>query len=83
MQVMLVEACRRQDVTGWWMSEKVNGVYTVRGDQCFLSRSCKTFNVPPGFIEGMPGGGILGGKLRVGRGVFRLNPKSTMEDCYV
>ena len=46
MQVMLVEACRRQDVTGWWMSEKVNGVYTVRG-------------------------------------VFRLNPKSTMEDCYV
>lgn len=45
---------RGQDVTGWLMSEKLDGVRAMWDGEKFLSRSGKVFNAPDWFKETLP-----------------------------
>lgn len=60
------------DVTGWWMSEKLDGVraYWDPKLQTFISRNGKTFVAPPEFTRGYPKDMSLDGELFGGRQQF-------------
>lgn len=42
------------DVTGWWMSEKLDGVRAYWDGERFLSRLANHFHAPDWFIEHLP-----------------------------
>lgn len=58
------------DVTGWWMSEKLDGVRAYWDGQRFLSRAGNTYRAPAWFTEGL-GAEPLDGELWMGRGAFQ------------
>lgn len=58
-----------QDITGWWMSEKLDGVRAYWDGQRFLSRNGNEFFAPKWFTRGMPKQ-ALDGELFVGRKLF-------------
>jgi len=43
-----------QDVTGWWMSEKLDGVRAYWNGKQFLSRYNNIFHAPEWFLAGLP-----------------------------
>jgi DNA ligase 1 len=43
-----------QDLTGWWMSEKLDGVRAYWDGTQFLSRQGNLFHAPDWFIKGLP-----------------------------
>ena len=58
------------DITGWWMSEKLDGVRAYWDGKQFLSRLGNRFHAPPWFVEGFrptP----LDGELWGGRKLFQ------------
>jgi DNA ligase-1 len=59
-----------QDLTGWWMSEKLDGVRAYWDGQTFLSRLGNRFHAPDWFIEGLPET-PLDGELWIGRKAFQ------------
>jgi DNA ligase-1 len=61
----------KDDVTGWWMSEKLDGVRAIWDGENFLSRTGKLFHVPAWFKDGLPDGLMLDGELFIGRGKFQ------------
>ncbi len=59
------------DLTGWWMSEKLDGVRAYWDGSRFLSRLGNQYHAPDWFIAGLPRGVILDGELWAGRKKFQ------------
>jgi DNA ligase-1 len=58
------------DPTGWWLSEKLDGVRAYWDGTQFLSRQGNLFHAPDWFIAGLPGE-PLDGELWLGRKKFQ------------
>jgi DNA ligase-1 len=58
------------DLTGWWISEKLDGVRAYWDGKQFLSRLGNRFYPPPWFVEGLPDH-PLDGELWGGRKLFQ------------
>jgi DNA ligase-1 len=58
------------DLTGWWMSEKLDGVRAYWDGQRFLSRLGNPYHAPDWFLEGLPAT-PLDGELWGGRKAFQ------------
>jgi DNA ligase-1 len=58
-----------QDVTGWWISEKLDGVRAYWDGKKFLSRAGNVFHAPDYFTKGLPPY-PLDGELWMGRKMF-------------
>jgi len=59
-----------QDVTGWWISEKLDGVRAYWDGKRFVSRLGNVYHAPDYFTEGFPDY-PLDGELWIGRGQFQ------------
>lgn len=59
-----------QDLTGWWMSEKLDGVRCWWDGERFISRLGNEFRAPKWFTEGLPKTN-LDGELWMGRKLFQ------------
>ncbi|KAI5122801.1 hypothetical protein M0805_000144 [Coniferiporia weirii] len=59
------------DPTGWWMSEKLDGVRVLWDGKRMLSRLGNAFTPPKWFIENFPEDVTLDGELFGGRGQFQ------------
>ena len=59
-----------QDVTGWWISEKLDGVRAYWDGTKFLSRLGNVYHAPEYFTAGLPDY-ALDGELWIGRGQFQ------------
>jgi len=57
------------DPTGWWMSEKLDGIRAMWDGQRVISRNGNQFAAPPWFVENFPPF-KLDGELWLGRGQF-------------
>jgi len=60
----------KEDVTCYWMSEKLDGVRAIWDGERFWSRNWNPFNAPDWFRKLMPKGVVLDGELFAGRGRF-------------
>ncbi len=58
------------DLTGWWMSEKLDGVRAYWDGKQFLSRQGNLYHAPDWFVEGLPEV-PLDGELWIGRKKFQ------------
>jgi DNA ligase-1 len=58
------------DPTGWWLSEKLDGVRAYWDGQQFLSRQGNLYHAPAWFLEGLPAV-PLDGELWLGRKKFQ------------
>jgi DNA ligase-1 len=59
-----------QDLSGYWMSEKLDGIRAYWNGKVFISRLGNEFYAPDWFIEGLPNM-ILDGELWAGRKKFQ------------
>lgn len=59
-----------QDLTGYWMSEKLDGIRAYWNGKVFISRLGNEFYAPDWFVEGLPNV-ILDGELWAGRKKFQ------------
>jgi DNA ligase-1 len=60
-----------QNITGWLMSEKLDGVRAYWDGERFFSRNGNVFSVPDWYREKMPKGVHLDGEFWMGRGLFQ------------
>ena len=60
-----------EDLAGWWMSEKLDGVRAYWDTKGFQSRLGNPFHAPDWFVEGLPSDQPLDGELWIGRGEFQ------------
>lgn len=62
-----------QDVSGWWMSEKLDGVRAYWDGKAFVSRLGNRYHAPDWFVDGLPDipldGELWGGRKRFQRTV--------------
>jgi len=58
------------DLSGWWMSEKLDGVRAYWDGEHFLSRQGNLYHAPGWFVEGLPNL-PLDGELWIGRKRFQ------------
>ena len=58
-----------KDPSGWWLSEKLDGVFCRWSGTAFLSRNGHRFTPPASWLIGMPSS-MLDGELWMGRGTF-------------
>jgi DNA ligase-1 len=71
MNVLLAKKWNpKQDPTGWWMSEKLDGVRAYWNGTAFVSRLGNTFAAPDWYRAAMPST-VLDGELWCGRGMFQ------------
>lgn len=69
--VLLAESWdNAQDLAGWWMSEKLDGVRAYWDGRQFLSRQGNLYHAPDWFVEGLPAE-PLDGELWIGRKAFQ------------
>ncbi|TNY21110.1 DNA ligase/mRNA capping enzyme [Rhodotorula diobovata] len=62
---------KKQDPTGWWISEKLDGVRAYwDGDSTLWSRVGNPFDAPSSFTSRLPQGHELDGELFIGRDRF-------------
>ncbi|KAJ3511849.1 hypothetical protein NLJ89_g3864 [Agrocybe chaxingu] len=59
------------DPTGWWISEKLDGVRTFYDGKQFISRLGNAFTPPNWFLDKLPTDVTLDGELYGGRGEFQ------------
>jgi DNA ligase-1 len=59
-----------QDLAGWWLSEKLDGVRAYWDGTSLISRLGNRFHAPDWFLEGLPGI-PLDGELWIGRKAFQ------------
>lgn len=71
MKPMLAKPYDGRDVTGWSMSEKLDGVRAIWTGSELLSRNAKPLHAPEWFLEALPHGVALDGELHTGRGAFQ------------
>ncbi|MDF1667057.1 MAG: DNA ligase [Planctomycetota bacterium] len=60
-----------QDLSGWWMSEKLDGVRAYWDGKQLLSRQGNLFHAPDWFLEGLPSDVKLDGELWLARKEFQ------------
>jgi DNA ligase-1 len=68
--LLLAHRWEDQDPTGWWLSEKLDGVRAYWDGKQFISRLGNAYFAPDWFIEGLPDF-PLDGELFAGRGRFQ------------
>eukprot|EP01059_Diplonema_ambulator_P000861 TRINITY_DN10686_c0_g1_i2.p1 TRINITY_DN10686_c0_g1~~TRINITY_DN10686_c0_g1_i2.p1 ORF type:complete len:677 (+),score=259.32 TRINITY_DN10686_c0_g1_i2:213-2243(+) len=71
-----------KDLTGWYISEKLDGVRAYWDGERFLSRNGNAFCAPDWFVKSIPPGITLDGELFGGRGQFQSTVsvvKSTLD----
>ena len=68
---MLAYHYNGQDVTGWLMSEKLDGVRAIWTGSELVSRNGNKFNAPDWFTAQLPAGVELDGEIYLGRGNFQ------------
>ena len=68
--LLLAHRWEQQDPTGWWMSEKLDGVRAYWDGKRFISRLGNQYVAPAWFVEGLPDF-PLDGELFAGRGRFQ------------
>jgi DNA ligase 1 len=69
--VLLAESWdNSQDLTGWWISEKLDGVRAYWDGKQFISRQGNLYHAPDWFLKGMPTH-PLDGELWIGRKAFQ------------
>lgn len=61
-----------QNPTGWWISEKYDGVRAIWTGSKLITRNGKDLRPPAPFTAGLPRGVRLDGELWMGRGSFPL-----------
>ncbi|CAG9315259.1 unnamed protein product [Blepharisma stoltei] len=71
ISLMLANTLKNQDPTGWWLSEKLDGVRCYWNGKSFVSRQGNPYDVPDFFVEGLPKTVSLDGELWVGRKAFQ------------
>jgi DNA ligase 1 len=59
-----------QDLSGWWISEKLDGVRAYWDGKSLISRLGNTFHAPDWFLAGLPDA-PLDGELWIGRKAFQ------------
>lgn len=59
------------DPTGWWMSEKLDGVRAIWNGEMLVTRGAIRIPAPPWFTERLPKDHMLDGELWMGRGKFQ------------
>jgi len=69
--VLLAQKWNDEDPSGWWVSEKLDGVRAVWRHGAFVSRGDLAFVCPDWFKRKMPAGCVLDGELWGGRGQFQ------------
>ncbi|KAH9083286.1 hypothetical protein LEN26_020984 [Aphanomyces euteiches] len=69
-KLLLAQKWEAQDVVGWWISEKFDGVRGYWNGTTFLSRLGNPFYAPHFFTQGLPTDHHLDGELFLGRGRF-------------
>lgn len=70
-ELLLAFKWEGQDPTGWWMSEKLDGVRAFWNGTKFVSRLGNEFMAPDWFVAGLPADMTLDGELWGGRGQFQ------------
>jgi len=70
IKLMLAHNYTDQNVVGWHMSEKLDGIRAFWNGQKFFSRTGKEIYAPKQFLENMPKDIQLDGELSAGRGMF-------------
>ena len=73
--VLLAHKWENEDPTGWWMSEKLDGVRAWWDGEKFLSRLGNEYHAPQWFRDMMPRF-TLDGELFAGRGLFQKTVSS-------
>lgn len=68
---MLARPFARQEVRGWLMSEKLDGVRAIWDGARLISRNGNPFAAPAAFLASLPAGVMLDGELTMGRGKFQ------------
>lgn len=71
MKPMLAEKWNGENVSGWWASEKLDGVRAIWDGEKFVSRNGNVFPQLAGYRDMMPEGVVLDGELWLGRGRFQ------------
>jgi DNA ligase-1 len=66
----LLTAALPADASGWWVSEKFDGVRAIWTGTKLLSRHGKDLKAPAWFTEGLPKNLRFDGELWMGRGTF-------------
>lgn len=70
LPLLLANKYKGQDPTGWWMSEKLDGVRAYWNGKILQSRNGNPFVVPQWFTADFPTDVELDGELFLGRGLF-------------
>jgi len=72
MKPMLAKTYERyHEITGWMMSEKLDGVRAIWDGSKLISRNGNVFHAPESFLATLPAGVVLDGELWMGRGMFQ------------
>lgn len=71
MSVLLAKNWVGGDPTGWWMSEKLDGVRAVWDCRTLRTRTGQAINAPQWFLDSLPQRHPLDGELWIGRGQFQ------------
>jgi DNA ligase-1 len=69
---MLANRFSGQDVAGWWLSEKFDGVRAFWDGEVIRTRTWRAVAAPKWFTAQLPNGIALDGELWGGRGTFQL-----------
>jgi len=69
--VLLAHSWTDENPTGWWMSEKLDGVRAWWDGEKFLSRLGNEYHAPEWFKKLLPKNVVLDGELFAGRGKFQ------------
>ncbi|MCB9678240.1 MAG: DNA ligase [Alphaproteobacteria bacterium] len=69
--LLLAHSWDDRDPTGWWMSEKLDGVRALWDGSRLISRLGNPFHAPDWFLEGLPDH-PLDGEIFGGRGRFQM-----------
>jgi DNA ligase-1 len=71
MAVMLAKNWTGSDPTGWWLSEKLDGVRAVWDCRTLTTRTGQPIHAPQWFVNSLPQGEHLDGELWIERGHFQ------------
>lgn len=71
MSVMLAKNWGGSDPSGWWMSEKLDGVRALWNGYRLTTRTGSEIHAPDSFVASLPVGVSLDGELWAGRGTFQ------------
>lgn len=68
---MLAREYDDRDPSGFWLSEKLDGVRAIWDGEKFFSRNGKAFRAPAEIVAAMPSGVVIDGELFAGREKFQ------------